>query len=208
MALIDCPECSKKVSDQSTACPNCGFPIAKLSPFRATPPPFPREDSISNEAQLLVKKPQARKPRKKAKPSKISNFFAGLLIIFLIYQLATCSDDEYSGSSEVQDSSQVQDPLLDSELTPIPMLLSGSSEDGRYFLISHFTSYGLENIKYVRRGNESDAYGQMQINCPNNEIRKSSSENLEALNSADWGDWNTPTPDWTDKDIFNFVCSE
>jgi hypothetical protein len=202
MALIDCPECSKKVSDQSTACPNCGFPIAKLSPFKATPPPFPKENYISNEAQLLVKKPQTRKPRKKAQPSKISNFFTGLLILFLIYQLATCSDDEYSVSSEVQDS------LLDSELTQIPMLLSGSSEDGRYFLISRFTSYGLENIKYVRKGNESDAYGQMQINCPNNEIRKTSSENLEALNSADWGDWNTPTPDWTDKDIFNFVCGE
>lgn len=208
MALINCPECSKSVSDQSTSCPNCGFPIARLSPFRAVPPPLPKEDSVSNETNLLVKKTQVRKPQKKAKHSKISDFFAGLLIIFLIYQLATCSDDETQGSSSVEDSSQVQDSLLDSELTQIPMLLSGSGEDGRYFLISHFTSYGLENIKYVRRGNESDAYGQMQINCPNNEIRKSSSENLEALNSADWGDWNTPTPDWTDKDIFNFVCSE
>lgn len=36
MALIDCPECAKQVSDQSVNCPNCGFPIK--SPL--TPPPF------------------------------------------------------------------------------------------------------------------------------------------------------------------------
>lgn len=202
MALISCPECSKSVSDQSNSCPNCGFPIARLYPFRDILPSLSKEESTNNKADLLVKKHQVRKPKKKARHSKISDLFAGLLIIFLVYQLATCSGDES------QDSSQVQDSLLDSELTPIPMLLSGSGEDGRYFLISHFASYEIENIKYVRRGNESDAYGQMQLNCPKNEIRKSSSENLEALNSADWGDWNTPTPDWTDKDIFNFICGE
>jgi hypothetical protein len=88
------------------------------------------------------------------------------------------------------------------------MLLSGSGENGRYFLISHFKSYEIENIKYVRRGKESDAYGEMQIDCPKNEIRKSSSESLGALQSSDLGDWYTPTPDWTDKDIVNFICSK
>lgn len=28
MALIECKECSKQVSDKATACPNCGCPIA------------------------------------------------------------------------------------------------------------------------------------------------------------------------------------
>ena len=86
-------------------------------------------------------------------------------------------------------------------------LISGSGEDGRYFLISHFTSYGLENVTYARRGNESDAYGEMQIDCSNNTIRKTSSDNLKALEVADLGDWYTPTPDWTDQDIVNFICS-
>lgn len=27
MALIDCPECRKTVSDSAASCPNCGFPI-------------------------------------------------------------------------------------------------------------------------------------------------------------------------------------
>lgn len=29
MALINCPECGKEVSDMATACPNCGMPINK-----------------------------------------------------------------------------------------------------------------------------------------------------------------------------------
>ena len=27
MALIDCPECSKKISNKANNCPYCGFPI-------------------------------------------------------------------------------------------------------------------------------------------------------------------------------------
>lgn len=30
MALIDCPECGKKVSDMAKACPSCGYPVFDL----------------------------------------------------------------------------------------------------------------------------------------------------------------------------------
>lgn len=35
MALINCPECSKQISDQTNTCPHCGYPIQsqKLDPF-------------------------------------------------------------------------------------------------------------------------------------------------------------------------------
>jgi len=29
MALINCPECSKEVSDQAPSCPNCAYPLAE-----------------------------------------------------------------------------------------------------------------------------------------------------------------------------------
>ncbi len=29
MALIDCPECGKRVSEKAASCPNCGCPIAQ-----------------------------------------------------------------------------------------------------------------------------------------------------------------------------------
>jgi len=31
MALIECAECGKQVSDKATACPNCGFPPGNIS---------------------------------------------------------------------------------------------------------------------------------------------------------------------------------
>ncbi len=34
MALINCPECGKQVSDRAEACPSCGHPIASLLPVR------------------------------------------------------------------------------------------------------------------------------------------------------------------------------
>ena len=30
MALIECPECNKEVSDKAISCPHCGFPIADI----------------------------------------------------------------------------------------------------------------------------------------------------------------------------------
>lgn len=31
MALINCPECGKEISDKAKSCPNCGCPIAEVS---------------------------------------------------------------------------------------------------------------------------------------------------------------------------------
>lgn len=31
MALIECPECGKKISDKAATCPNCGFPITTMA---------------------------------------------------------------------------------------------------------------------------------------------------------------------------------
>lgn len=36
MALINCPECNKEISDKATVCPNCGYPIQKQS-FNSKP---------------------------------------------------------------------------------------------------------------------------------------------------------------------------
>lgn len=29
MALVNCPECNKEISDKASSCPNCGFPLEK-----------------------------------------------------------------------------------------------------------------------------------------------------------------------------------
>lgn len=35
MALINCPECSKEVSDKAPSCPNCGNPISTANDTQA-----------------------------------------------------------------------------------------------------------------------------------------------------------------------------
>lgn len=195
MALINCPECSHRISDKSIACISCGFPIARAAPFRAVPPPLSEMDFIDNKDNFLVEKHQIIKPKKKGKSSKFQDFMGVLLVIFFLYQLATCSDDE---PSRVQNSS--------SDSAQIPMLIAGSSEDGRYHLISHTTDNGIEYVEYKRKGNTEDSYSKMHISCSDNKMKSYSADSINALQSADMGEWYTPNPDWTDKDIFNFIC--
>ena len=58
MALIKCPECGKKVSDQAPACPHCGNPniAAPASPqnSEAAPAPALKERRSHNKAILVV----------------------------------------------------------------------------------------------------------------------------------------------------------
>lgn len=50
MALINCPECGKEVSNTAVACPNCGHPLAppqeKRTVVREVPPPVVEKESF------------------------------------------------------------------------------------------------------------------------------------------------------------------
>ncbi len=53
MALIACPECQKQISDQATACPQCGYPLRERQQQQAapTPPPVKRPARPPTPAQ-------------------------------------------------------------------------------------------------------------------------------------------------------------
>lgn len=55
MALINCPDCKKEVSDRSKECPHCGFPIALESGKRDTR--LSQKDKFHSQ----VKKPSFKK---------------------------------------------------------------------------------------------------------------------------------------------------
>ena len=120
--------------------------------------------------------------------------------------LFACSPSE--DASSVQHTQKVEVEVADlasnNDLIPIP--ISDSFENGRYFLTSQVTEDGVNNIEYIRKGNDNTSYTKMEIRCTDNQIRKHSADNVDALQSADMGDWITPTPDWTDQDIINFIC--
>ena len=58
MALIDCPECSRRVSDQADSCPSCGWPVdkakdgtsAERAEGRAEPPVAPSAAAAATPA--------------------------------------------------------------------------------------------------------------------------------------------------------------
>jgi len=141
-----------------------------------------------------------------------------LLIVSLLFLGACSSSDETSNIQPTQEPSSTNnvEPELENlgeegsatkaELTSIPM--SDSFENGRYFLTSQITDNGIENIEYIRKGNDNTSYGKMEIICSDNQIRKYSADSADALQSANMGDWITPSPDWTDQDIVNFICKK
>lgn len=43
--LIKCPECSASISNQSISCTSCGFPIQRPKPFKAVPPTLPARNN-------------------------------------------------------------------------------------------------------------------------------------------------------------------
>tara|TARA_Y100000588_G_scaffold146483_1_gene160315 strand:- start:2649 stop:3005 length:357 start_codon:yes stop_codon:yes gene_type:complete len=51
MALIDCPECGKEISDKAPSCPNCGVVIAKDNALK---PPEDFKESKTEKLSAIV----------------------------------------------------------------------------------------------------------------------------------------------------------
>ena len=54
MALINCPDCNKEISDKAPACPGCGSPIASAPPIASKGTTIPYSDQ--EVAVMLSKK--------------------------------------------------------------------------------------------------------------------------------------------------------
>lgn len=54
MALVKCPECGRQVSNQASACPNCGYPIKGLSSNTTTAPTMLKCTSKDRSAKFAI----------------------------------------------------------------------------------------------------------------------------------------------------------
>ncbi|REL27022.1 zinc ribbon domain-containing protein [Thalassotalea euphylliae] len=52
MAVINCPSCSKKISDKSEACSHCGIPLKGVDPDKLAS--FEREKKIKQQQSLMT----------------------------------------------------------------------------------------------------------------------------------------------------------
>ena len=54
MALIKCPECGRQVSNQASACPNCGYPIKGGNTKTTTAPAMLKFTSKDRSAKFAI----------------------------------------------------------------------------------------------------------------------------------------------------------
>lgn len=96
MALINCPECNKEVSDIANACPNCGYPINKNI-----------EKSNNN---VFYQKPTEKLPKEKKKGNclittiKIIGGIIAFFVIISFFSSDTSSDDNKEKTPQDYDS--------------------------------------------------------------------------------------------------------
>lgn len=144
MALINCPECNRQVSEKAPTCPNCGAPIA--TPPSAQSPMFA---SVHRE-------PDPPKPKK-----NVSCLSAGclvLLVLFLIGLLAGGGGDSGGGSSSSVSSPSAPTPPSREELAFQNVELVDFS----------WSTGGFDNImmaKFVIRNNNDFPVKDITIKC-------------------------------------------
>lgn len=125
MALINCPECKKEISDKASSCPNCGCPISSIAPkqeaYSQTIPP--------SNATMYNNNPVQKK--KKHPGCLISVILFFLFISCLVWGINTILEnpEKYSKSSSVS-----IDELEDEQMTAVNDVL---------------TECGIENIKSI-----------------------------------------------------------
>jgi predicted amidophosphoribosyltransferase len=73
MALIDCPECTHKISDRAAYCPNCGYPL-KESKERPRPDlpfldPLAELAAVAEELAAAVHRTLRREGGEEKKPA-------------------------------------------------------------------------------------------------------------------------------------------
>ena len=117
MALINCPECSKSVSDQSISCPNCGFPIAKIETIHnSVQPSLPRGNIITNEAQSS----QLKKGYKQASFTEVIIVLVGTLIFFYFFISSDQSETLLATADQIEETPA--EVVIDIETTAEKMI--------------------------------------------------------------------------------------
>lgn len=125
MALINCPECGKEISDKAGNCPNCGCPI---QPEQEAAKDNRGERWSSEQSSKTVTKKNQDKPKKKGGCLKVLLVIVAVIVVIGIIGSLGGGDDNESGNSEVSNEEKVY--LKDEE---IPQLFTDPDQfEGKY----------------------------------------------------------------------------
>lgn len=137
MALIQCPECKKEISDQSTHCIHCGYPLSVL-----------QSNAENSNAAIVIAKPECNKAKFKSKRILMTVIaIATVLIIALIVSAnALSSEEKYALRIVEKYQDMLKDPDSLKLRSDIVVIESYTEENGSqrfcYFTASGNNSYG------------------------------------------------------------------
>ncbi len=172
MALINCPECNKDVSEKADSCPNCGYPIRNEVIEKNIQVDNTSPDEQVDSSSLLE---YANKNRVIAAIVGVSMVVV-LILIFVISSLSSLSENDkkafdmiLKASDEFKDPSSVR-------------LVSGSfSEDGTLCcVISATNGFGARVTSYYRIYESGFSY---KTEYPDSSFKKTDFFNIEKINN-------------------------
>lgn len=170
MALIKCPECGKDISDTAVACPNCGYPIARMNPAQQqqgqgniNPMAVPTSKPQGNPMSVPVSKPQGntqmsgsssaqqnipvpKKPKKKIKGKTIAWIIGILFVLGIIGNLMGGDDD--TKETETQQE-QTTDATSEQTQEQQPQEQTEQPQEEKAEFTRWKNAYGKKKINYV-----------------------------------------------------------
>jgi len=134
MALIQCPECGKEISDKVTACPHCGYPLAE-QPQPASPQPV----------EVTGINLSAKNPKKSKKI-----LVCAVIIVFVIAAVGIGFTVKKSN-----DAKQAANEYIDNLGSVRLLMLSGAAEAEKLCILTHDVWY---NTIYEESDPDTDKY--------------------------------------------------
>ena len=149
MALIKCPECGKEISDKSSNCIHCGYPLQAAMPQveqspQSTDTPIQEttgDDTIKESPELIISPAKNGVSKRKY---MIIGIIAVLILIAGIYLLVInhfSSSEKYALNLVEKYQDMLKDPdsmVLRSDV----VVISSFPEDGEYTRYCFFTASG------------------------------------------------------------------
>lgn len=113
MALINCPECGKRVSDKAGNCPNCGCPI---QPEQEAAKDNRGERWSSEQSSKTVTKKNQDKPKKKGGCLKVVLIIVAICIVLeIISSIGGGNEKDSSSGNEKQASTEIQNETQETQ---------------------------------------------------------------------------------------------
>lgn len=157
MALIQCPECGKEISDKVVACPHCGYPLTDGS---QSPPDLQRVEVTS--VRLGPKNPEAKK--------KLLIGVVAVMIVIIVAVVSVLAVNKHKADVAKAEAERIRTEYITNLETACTRMLSGAVVAES---VCNLTKSVWYNTIYEERDVETDKYTRTIIGEFNDDFNDS-----------------------------------